>query len=140
MLPQAQEISELYASTNDRKLANKVAREKYGFSSVHHASSIVNRCKLAAEETITIDVLTVGDLAFAMAPYEMYDTNGLEIKQGSPFKMTFVLTLANQLSIGYLPTKLNFQHGGYAVDICRFVPGGGEELSAAYVKMLNELK
>ena len=140
MLPQAQEINDLYASTNDRKLANKVAREKYGFSSVHHASSIVRRCQMGAEEVITIDVLTVGDLAFAMAPYEMYDTNGVEIKQGSPFKMTFVLTLANQNSIGYLPTKLNFEHGGYAVDICRFVPGVGEVLSEAYVKMLNELK
>lgn len=89
---------------------------------------------------LDLNVVSIGDLAFAFVPYEMFDTNGVEIKQGSPFKMTFVLALANQLSIGYLPTKLNFEHGGYAVDICRFVPGVGEELSAAYVKMLNELK
>ena len=82
----------------------------------------------------------MGDLAFAMAPYEMYDTNGVEIKQGSPYKMTFVLTLANGPSMGYLPTRLNFEHGGYAADTCRFKPGIGEALAEEFIKMLNDLK
>lgn len=140
LVPQAKEIYDIYTDTGDRNLANKVGREKYGFSSVYHAGAILKRSKMPESESIIIDVLTVGDLAFAMAPYEMYDTNGVEIKTESPYKMTFVLTLANGPSMGYLPTKLNFEHGGYAADTCRFVPGVGEDLSAEFVKMLKTLK
>lgn len=140
LVPQAQEIEGLYVQTNDRNLANRVGKEKYGFSSVYHASAIVRRSKMPATEQITIDALAVGDLAFAVAPYEMYDTNGMEIKEASPYEMTFVLTLGNGPSMGYLPTRLNFEHGGYAPDTCRFAPGIGEELSEKFIGLLKQLK
>lgn len=139
LVPQATEVWSLYTSTNDRALANTLGKEKYGFSSVYQANAIINRSKMPQSDTVTINALTVGDLAFAVAPYEMYDTNGKEIKTGSPFKMTFVLTLGNQQSMGYFPTKLSFEHGGYAPDTCRFKPGIGEDISAAFVKLLGEL-
>lgn len=139
LVPQAKEVSDLYTATNDRALANSVGKEKYGFSSVYHANAIILRSKMPQTDTVTINALTVGDLAFAVAPYEMYDTNGKEIKTGSPYKMTFVLTLGNQSSWGYFPTRLSFEHGGYAADTCRFMPGIGEDLSSAFVKLLGEL-
>ncbi|MBQ9973518.1 MAG: hypothetical protein IJP02_00985 [Oscillospiraceae bacterium] len=139
LVPQAKEVWDLFTSTNDRALANAMGKEKYGFSSVYHANAIVNRSQMPESDTVTINALTVGDLAFAVAPYEMYDTNGMEIKQGSPYKMTFVLTLGNQQSWGYFPTKLSFEHGGYAADTCRFMPGIGEDISSAFVKLLGEL-
>ena len=139
LVPQAKEIWDLYTSTNDRAMANTAGKEKYGFSSVYHANAICNRSKMPQTDTVTINALTVGDLAFAVAPYEMYDTNGKEIKTGSPYKMTFVLTLGNRQSMGYFPTRLSFEHGGYAADTCRFMPGIGEELSGAFVKLLGEL-
>ena len=91
-------------------------------------------------DAITINALCVGDLAFALAPYEMFDTNGMEIKANSPFMMTMVLTLANQGSIGYLPTRMSFEHGSYAADTCRFSPGIGEALAEEFVKLLNQIK
>ena len=139
LVPQAKEIWDLYTSTNDRAMANTAGKEKYGFSSVYHANAICMRSQMPQTDTVTINALTVGDLAFAVAPYEMYDTNGKEIKTGSSYKMTFVLTLGNQQSLGYFPTKLSFEHGGYAADTCRFMPGIGEELSGAFVKLLSDL-
>ena len=139
LVAQATEIWDLYTSTNDRAMANAAGKEKYGFSSVYQANAIVKRSKMPETDTVTINAMTVGDLAFAVAPYEMYDTNGMEIKAGSPYKMTFVLTLGNQQSMGYFPTRLSFEHGGYAADTCRFMPGIGEDISSAFVKLLSEL-
>ena len=44
--------------------------------------------------------VSIGDVVFAFAPYEMFDTNGVQIKGG--------------------------QNGGYSVDSCWFLPGSGE--------------
>ena len=139
LVPEAREFGELYVRTGDRDLANREARAK-GYSSVYHANAVVIRSQMPEDEALTIDGLTVGDLAFAVAPYEMYDTNGMQIKEGSPYKMTFVLTLGNGPSMGYLPTMLNFEHGGYAPDTCRFMPGIGEALAEEFVTLLNDLK
>jgi hypothetical protein len=68
----------------------------------------------------------------------MFDTNGMQIKEGSPFSMTFVLTCANN-NLSYLPSDLAFQHGGYAVDVTLFTRGTAEELVTSYLGMLNDL-
>ena len=88
---------------------------------------------------IDLDVVSVGELAFIMAPYEMFDTNGMEMKQGSPFAVTFVANCANN-TLSYIPSALAFEHGGYEIDRCQFVPGFGEEMARTFVGMLNELK
>lgn len=79
-----------------------------------------------------------GELGFAIADYEMYDTNGMFIKEHSPFEMTIVATCANDYR-SYLPSAIAFEHGGYTVDRCRFKPGIGEEMAQRYVAELENL-
>ena len=92
-------------------------------------------------ETLGIPMWTIsmGDVAFVGAPYEMFDTNGLQIKDASPFAMTFIMTLTNE-GFGYMPSKLGFAHGGYSTDICRFKPGIGEMLAENYIELLDSMK
>ncbi len=137
---QAKEVYDLYIQTNDRTAANKLARQKYGFSSVYHAGAILNRKKMPATKELTLDTLSVGDLAFALAAYEMFAANGIFIRENSPFPMTMVLTLANRLAYGYLPTRNCFEYGSYEGDTCSFEPGIGEELAERYVEMLHDMK
>ena len=85
-----------------------------------------------------ISVLSIGNVGFVMTPYEMFDTNGMEIKTGSPFPMTFVLTCTND-SLVYVPSALGYQIGGYEVHQARLVPGSGEELAQQYIIMLQEV-
>jgi len=139
LAPQGKKVWDLFIETNDRDLGNKLARE-CGFSSVYHASAVAKRKDMPASDAITIHALCVGDLVFALAPYEMFDTNGMEIKKNSPFEMTMVLTLANQASVGYMPTRMSFEHGSYAADTCRFMPGIGEELAQQFISLLKDLK
>ena len=73
------------------------------------------------------------------APYEMFDTNAMEIKQASPFPSTFVLTCSNA-DYDYVPSALGFDHGGYSADSCHFLPGTGELLAQAFIDLLHGLR
>ena len=92
---------------------------------------------------ITIDktshTVTIGDVGFAYAPYEMFDTNGKQIKEGSPFAMTFVCTMAN-IGNGYVAEEAAYEYGGYEVEYRGYLKGTAEELANQFVSMLKELK
>ena len=59
---------------------------------------------------IPYDVVTVGDISFVTAIYEMFDTNAMAIKENTPYEMTFVLTLTNGRG-GYMPTQQCWEYG-----------------------------
>jgi hypothetical protein len=61
---------------------------------------------------IMLQTLRVGDVGIAAIPFEVFAETGLEIKQKSPFRPTFTVSLANG-SGGYLPTPGQHQLGGY---------------------------
>ncbi len=61
---------------------------------------------------IVVQALRVGDLGIAAIPFEVFAETGLEIKQKSPFKPTFTVSLANGAH-GYLPTPAQHRLGGY---------------------------
>ncbi len=63
--------------------------------------------------TIKLQALRIGDvLGIVAIPCEVFAEIGLEIKQRSPFKTSFVISLANGY-YGYLPTPAQHQLGGY---------------------------
>lgn len=124
-------------------LTNTVAavREKYlsqGFDSPYQAKAIVNRSTKGETFPFDIEAIRIGDVGFTVAPYEMFDTTGMNIKSGSPFKMTVLIGYATG-AYGYMPTKEAFEHGGYETHNCYYVPGTAEELEELYLGMLNEL-
>ena len=120
--------------------------------SVYHASAIVNKCKQGPTRKLTIGAISIGDAVFTYHPYEMFDTNGMELRNGTvgnpnyteeeqlenPYAMTFVCTLANG-HLGYVPSQLGYDNGGYSTDIAYLAPGSGERLVGDYLAILNEL-
>ena len=102
--------------------------------------SIKNNTYREAYRNIPISAISFGDLAFVTAPYEMFDNNGMQIKEGSPFKMTFVLTNSGG-ALGYIPSfEACTQYGGYEVDASSFGVGVAENLVAEYLRMLKAIK
>ncbi|HEV3023325.1 MAG TPA: hypothetical protein VGX76_12695 [Pirellulales bacterium] len=65
----------------------------------------------ATIETV-VQGLRVGELGIAALPCEVFVETGLAIKESSPFKPTFTISLANGYA-GYLPTREHHQLGGY---------------------------
>ena len=137
LLPQAKEISKVWAETHDY-YACRPLLDKYGFNSVYQADALIQRAQLPATYSLPMWTVSIGDLAFVGAPYEMFDTNGQRIKDASPFRMTFVLTCTNE-SHSYMPSRLGFAHGGYSVDKCRFKPGIGELLAENFIELLESI-
>lgn len=62
--------------------------------------------------TIKLQTIALGELAIVAIPCEVFAEIGLEIKQKSPYKTTFVIALANGYN-GYLPSPKQHALGGY---------------------------
>ena len=113
---------------------------KYGFLNKYEPGSIVSRNTSYGDSLdVPLSAIAFGDLAFCAFPYEMFDTNGKECRDGSPYDMTFILSLAGG-GYGYIPSAFAYPHGGYEVSICRFTEGCGEAFVATMLDLLNQCK
>ncbi len=113
---------------------------KYGFETKYDASHTISRNREKGDtEDVNFSAIAFGDIAFTAFPYEMFDTNGVEVRQGSPYKMTFVCSLTNG-SMGYMPSALAFTNGSYEVLSCPYVAGCGEEFAQEMIRLLNVCK
>jgi hypothetical protein len=63
-------------------------------------------------DDLEVQVVTLGDVALAALPVELFAELGLQLKGRSPVRETFVVTVANGYH-GYVPTPRAFDHGGY---------------------------
>ena len=62
------------------------AGEKYGIGSPYHAQGIINKSRLGKTLDMELSAFSIGDsVGFICAPYEMFDENGLFVKEKSPF-------------------------------------------------------
>jgi hypothetical protein len=132
--------------------ATAMLRERPELHSILHATAIVDKYNAAATRDLTISAITFGDVAFTSHPYEMFDTNGMELRSGTvgnenytqeeqlenPYVMTFIATMSNA-SMGYIPSRLGYTNGGYSTDITKFAPGTGEQVVGDMLQILNEL-
>ena len=126
---------EVYKESDATK--QKELIKKYGFQSKYEASSIITRYNYGKTETFSLSAISFGDLAFASTPYEMFDTNGMEVKDGSPFKMTFVCSCTNG-SWSYVAADHAYENGGYEVYNCKFVRGTAEAVVGELLRLLNK--
>lgn len=112
--------------------------DKYNFKSRYEVSTIISLSKLKEDTTqIPIATLSFGDIGFTAVPYEMFDTNGMQIKEGSPFEMTFVLTCAGG-TYSYVPAAHAIEHGGYEVYKTQFEFGTAEKVVEKLLEMLKD--
>ena len=111
--------------------------------SPYEARAYVQRSKLPDTQSLTMSALCIGDLSFAVAPYEMFSKSAQKIKNDTPFEMTFVMAYANG-SEGYIPTTEGYEYndnvGCYEAYASPWPKGTAEELSAEYLALLKELK
>ena len=150
LLPQAQLVADARGRSSAE--AYELVKEYPELHSIYHASAVVSKAAEGPTRDVTISVITFGDVAFTVHPYEMFDTNGMELRAGSvgnenydaddqlenPYAMTFITTMSNG-SHGYIPSRLGYTNGGYSADITKFAPGTGEQMVGDYLRLLNEL-
>ena len=89
---------------------------------------------------VRITVARIGDdAAFVGFSVEMLTEIGMEIKSGSPFSNTFIITHCNGAS-GYLPPAELYKEGGYEVNTSQFAIGSSDMVVRKTLRMLYDLK
>ncbi len=91
----------------------------------------------ADTDDMYLNVLSIGEVAFATAPCELHDTLGMFVKENSPFKMTFMCAYSNG-TVSYVPSSAAYDNGGYEKNMFHFVRGTGELMVEELVRMLGE--
>lgn len=136
---EAAQIVKSIASTygnNSQEL--KDALKQYGLSSRHEANWINIRAAAGDTRILLLNTLSIGNLAFAVAPYEMFGQHGKQIKEGSPYDMTFMITCAGQEN--YIASTESFDYNCYESQCCYFEQGTAEKLVDAYIGLLTQMK
>jgi neutral ceramidase len=93
------------------------------------------------ERETWLQVMRIGDVAIVGVPAEYFTQLGVDIKNRSPFRHTYIAELANDW-IGYLPNLEGHKLGGYQVWTgfhSYAEPGTGERIADEIVMMLREL-
>lgn len=110
-----------------------------GFISVYDARSIVTRSKLPKTQQIELGALTIGDVSFLFASFEMFSETGRYIRENSPYDMTFICTL----SLGthdYIPSDIGFELNCYEAYTAHFVQDTAKNIADQYIATLKEMK
>ena len=89
---------------------------------------------------MNLGCVSFGDIAFIAVPYEMFDNNGVQIREQSPFKTTFIMTNADG-DHAYMASREAWEeYGGYETEATLFGSGTAELLVEEYVRILKSHK
>ena len=92
------------------------------------------------KNNMNVYAFSIGDIGFICAPYEMFNANGMQIKENSPFETTFIVTCANDTH-SYIPAAQAYTYQNsqtpYEISACRYAQGTGETLAQEYSRLLK---
>ena len=88
-----------------------------------------------------VNIIRIGDTVICTNPAELFVEYGLQIRDSSPARVTFISQLTDGY-IGYIPTELAFSRGGYetwCAPSSKMDVSTGQQIVDTTVRMLNEL-
>lgn len=135
-----------YFQENGQEQGNSYAIAN-GFQSCYEARSFVSRMNLEPTQSIPLYVMSLGNMSFAIAPYEMSGQTATTIKhailENGEFDMAFIMAYT-QDNIGYIPSASNYEYnngrGSYEAYDCKFAKGTAEQIAETYIQLLTDLK
>jgi hypothetical protein len=107
-----------------------------------YAGETVQISEYPASVPVLLQAMRIGDLSITAIPCEVFVEIGLELKQKSPIKPTFTVSLANGYN-GYLPTPEHHALGGYETWRAKssyLEVGASPKITAELLELLARLK
>lgn len=138
LVPDAEKVVKYFHDGHSAMEAARYAWQ-FGIHSYYHANRIISNAKDVEHKEMLLQAFSFGDIGGVVLPYEMFDTNGMQIKCNSPLRKTFIVGYSWPAYYGYIPSSLGFQNGGYEADNCAYIPGTAEELVDHYLQLLDRL-
>ena len=126
-----------YGSYSQEPVKSKVV--EYGFSLFYEASGLVTRAGSPETGNFDINAMTIGNIGFVFAPYEMFSSHGKQIKTTSAMDMAFIITNSEN-DQAYIPDENACEHSYYEYDIAKYARETGTELANRYVEILTALQ
>ena len=137
LLDKAVEIRNEYNSKGSTTKYKNMCTQ-YGIADIHEADAIYTKAHLDETDAMSLSAITIGNIAFGAAPYEMFTKTGMDIKANSKFELTFALGYTNGRK-GYIPSEYAYELGDYEVYVCRYVKGTAEQIQGELTQMLDNL-
>jgi len=94
--------------------------------------------KTGPDREIRLSVLKIGGILFSGISGEAMTEIGMEVKKGSPYSNTIVITHCNGSS-GYLCTDAAYPLGGYEVMVTEAMPGTEKLIVSNLLDMIRTL-
>ena len=135
----AQKVNAVWQQTNNFTSAVDAAPDS-GIISPYHAQSIIGRANnTEGKRKLEINAFSIGGIGLVTVPYEMFDTNAVFVKDGSPFETTFVMSMCNGAN-AYIAAEYAFEGiGTYEVHNRNFVKGTAEAIADELLDMIKSL-
>ena len=135
-LDDAVKVMELVGKFGGTSQEVKDALKESGICSRYEANWMIVRSKAGDETDIEPCVLHLGNMAFVLAPYEMFSQQGKYIKENCPLEQAFIATCYDG-SFNYISSKECFDYDCYESQCCYFARGTAEDLAEVYVDMMK---
>lgn len=111
-----------------------------GFNGRFEQKWIATRKALPPTRDMVLRAVTVGNLGFVFAPYEMFGEQGRYIKDNSPCDLTFIATCGEGNNSYVAASKGGFEYNSYEAQVCYYAEGVAEQAAKDFVEILTTLK
>ncbi|MDQ2732030.1 MAG: hypothetical protein M3Y56_10250, partial [Armatimonadota bacterium] len=128
----------------DRSYPQPLLQETWAAARPYYEQAEKDWLRRLAEESpvdVRLTVARVGDAVFCTNPAELFVEFGLQIRENSPARVTFISELTDGY-VGYVPTTLAFSRGGYETwpaPTSQLVPEAGELIVEATEGMMGRV-
>ena len=141
-LADAKKVKQKSSQLGSSHVDVKALVAELGFYNVYEATGLAGRENYPDTYSMELHYMSIDGVAFIFAPFEMFGVTGREIKDNSPYDMTFVITCSENPGghMGYLPHEYACEESFYEYDVTKFARGTAEDLADTMVSMLTELK
>ncbi|MBE6712762.1 MAG: hypothetical protein E7580_04485 [Ruminococcaceae bacterium] len=138
---EANELLKAYKAEHGTDMPAKQIQTQTGFQSKYEISHIITRSGMGETNTIGLYAFSFGDAAMSFVPFEQFDTNAMQIRDGVEdlYEITFTAAYSNG-SHSYIPSAYAAPHGGYEVYSSRYVDSTGDDIAFALVEALRAMK
>lgn len=123
----------------DHKAASEMMKEA-GIATIYECMFILNRYGMGQYERRNIAAVSIGNIVFGVADYEMLSATGRAVKDAGneKFDLTFMCPYSNGMS-SYIAADYCFDNGGYEVYSTMYVRGTAEKIADGIIELIGEL-
>jgi len=136
----AEEVHRLYVNAGNivTEEVNDLMNQ-YGFKDIYDAAYTYSRYKAGVRERMNVGALSIGNIVFAIAPYEMFTINGVRVKASADeFDLAFMCAYSNGM-IGYIASEEAFEYDIYEVYSHLYVKETATILQDTIIASIDEL-